>query len=109
MTKAKTQKSTVDSVGAQIGKKDYEDVSGTIAEIIAENRALKAQQAQEVDVEEQVLRERDWAQEKADQLADAIQKITGGDIGEHSNYNCPYDNALKLAHNHLQKPEKRNE
>ena len=50
MTKAKTQKSTVDSVGAQIGKKDYEDVSGTIAEIIAENRALKAQQAQEVDI-----------------------------------------------------------
>ncbi len=45
----------------------------------------------------EVLRERDEAVTMADRLADAIANITGVDIGEHSNCNDPWVNALEAA------------
>ena len=41
------------------------------------------------------LRDRDRYHEMADELADAIAKHFGVEIGEHSNMNCPWENALE--------------
>lgn len=66
----------------------------TITDLLAHIAALKAQVAAEEKVVEQVIDERDQAQEWADKLAHAI----GGDaIGEHSNMNNPWQNALDIA------------
>ncbi|MBR8376503.1 hypothetical protein KDW20_12015 [Burkholderia cenocepacia] len=48
---------------------------------------------------DQTLRERDEYQETADKLAAAIAKHFGVDIGEHSNLNCPWDEALEVIEN----------
>lgn len=45
----------------------------------------------------QTIGERDAAQEAANELADAIAIFFGGDIGEHSNLNCPWTNALETS------------
>jgi hypothetical protein len=50
---------------------------------------------------DQVLRERDEAQETADKLAHALAVITGVDIGEHSSMNDPWRNALDAAENYV--------
>ena len=42
----------------------------------------------------QLIKERDLYSDKADELAQAIADHFGGDIGEHSNMNCPWENAL---------------
>ena len=41
------------------------------------------------------IEERDRAQEAADALADAIGRYFNNDPGEHSNLNCPWENALE--------------
>jgi hypothetical protein len=41
------------------------------------------------------MEERDHAEEMADKLADAIATLLGVDIGEHSNMNCPWEQALE--------------
>lgn len=41
------------------------------------------------------LKDRDRYHEMADELADAIAKHFGVEIGEHSNMNCPWENALE--------------
>jgi len=46
------------------------------------------------DLWEQTLRYRDTYHEWADKLAEAIAKHFGVDIGEHSNMNCPWSEAL---------------
>jgi hypothetical protein len=46
------------------------------------------------DLWEQTLRDRDTNAEWADKLAAAIAKYFGADIGEHSNMNCPWSEAL---------------
>ncbi|WP_186166495.1 hypothetical protein [Burkholderia gladioli] len=48
---------------------------------------------------DQTLRERDEYHEAADKLAAAIAKYLGVDIGEHSNLNCPWDQALDAIEN----------
>lgn len=48
---------------------------------------------------DQALRERDEYHETADKLAAAIAKHFGVDIGEHSNLNCPWDEALEAIEN----------
>lgn len=49
------------------------------------------------------IRERDEAQEWADELARLISEITGVDIGEHSNLNSPWERAAEAAEAHLEK------
>lgn len=44
--------------------------------------------------DEQIMRERDYYHDMADKLADKIATFAGVDIGEHSNLNCPWENAL---------------
>ena len=44
---------------------------------------------------DQTLRERDRYHEAADELAQAIAEHLGVEIGEHSNCNCPWQNALE--------------
>lgn len=51
---------------------------------------------------DQTLRERDEYHETADKLAAAIAKYFGVDIGEHSNANCPWDEALEVIENATQ-------
>ncbi|WP_407971412.1 hypothetical protein ACJ51O_07885 [Burkholderia pyrrocinia] len=48
---------------------------------------------------DQTLRERDEYHEMADKLAAAIAAHFGVDIGEHSNANCPWDEALEVIEN----------
>ncbi|WP_155720395.1 hypothetical protein [Burkholderia anthina] len=48
---------------------------------------------------DQTLRERDEYEETANKLAAAIAKHFGVDIGEHSNANCPWDEALEVIEN----------
>ncbi|MDN7703307.1 hypothetical protein QZM15_33010 [Burkholderia sp. AU44665] len=48
---------------------------------------------------DQTLRERDEYHEAADKLAAAIAKHFGVDIGEHSNVNCPWNEALEVIEN----------
>lgn len=45
----------------------------------------------------QTVGERDHAEDMADKLAAVIARITGSDIGEHSNANCPWRNALQAG------------
>lgn len=44
--------------------------------------------------ETQLIAERDRAVEMADKLAEKIAQLEGLEIGEHSNGNCPWTNAL---------------
>lgn len=53
----------------------------------------------------QLIKERDLYSDKADELAQAIADHFGVDIGEHSNVNCPWENALKWIYPII--PEKR--
>lgn len=48
-----------------------------------------------------LIRERDEAQEWADELADLIAAITGANIGEHSNLNNPWERAAEAADAYL--------
>lgn len=50
----------------------------------------------EQNAHEKTLEQRDHASDKADQLAYKIAEFAGVDIGEHSNLNCPWDNALEI-------------
>lgn len=45
---------------------------------------------------DETLRDRDAYHEWADKLAEAIAKHFGADIGEHSNQNCPWTEALEV-------------
>lgn len=44
---------------------------------------------------DQLIGERDHAQDMADKLADALATLLGVEIGEHSNMNCPWEQALE--------------
>jgi hypothetical protein len=62
--------------------------------------------AQEADQElMQVIAERDQYHEWADKLADAIAEKFGVDIGEHSNLNSPWANALEAIETPAQEAE----
>lgn len=70
----------------------YERVSAALA-------ALRSMpQGEPVACElDQALKERDDAQDMADQLADQIAAITGTEIGEHTSANDPWRNAMLAA------------
>ena len=51
----------------------------------------------QADPDEQVIRERDEAEEIADALAEKIAAITGCEIGEHTSANSPWHSALDAA------------
>lgn len=57
--------------------------------LVATNAAAKGD-----ELWDQTLRERDRYHEVADELAQAIAKLLGVNIGEHSSANCPWDEAL---------------
>jgi hypothetical protein len=52
---------------------------------------------------DQIMRERDIAEEQADALADCIAGLLGIDIGEHSSCNEPWQNAIDAAEYELDK------
>ncbi|MGE0698281.1 MAG: hypothetical protein AB7O57_04225 [Hyphomicrobiaceae bacterium] len=54
-----------------------------------------------------IIRERDEAQDWADDLADLIAAITGTDIGEHSNLNNPWERAVEAAEAYLKQRTER--
>jgi len=65
----------------------------------AENEALRARVAEEEQAHSVTIDERDQYHEMADKLAGAIAAHFGEDIGEHSNLNCPWTQALELIEN----------
>ncbi|MEF3068105.1 hypothetical protein [Pandoraea apista] len=80
--------------GWSASTKQYDFTPATVEEI----RDLFAANAAPVNVGErelgQVIDERDQYHDAAEKLADAIAKHFGVEIGEHSNLNCPWQNAL---------------
>lgn len=73
------------------------DVPALLAEIDRLSAALEARNAEEERASLQTIDERDKAQDVADRLTEAIAEITGVDMGEHSNMNDPWQNALQAA------------
>lgn len=69
------------------------DVPALLAEVDRLTHLLKQEDA----AHGETIRDRDRAQSLADQLAAAIERITGVEIGEHSNANDPWENALQAA------------
>jgi hypothetical protein len=59
------------------------------------NIALEKRLAEAERDMDQLIGERDHAQGMADKLADAIATLLGVEIGEHSNMNCPWEQALE--------------
>lgn len=47
---------------------------------------------------EALIGERDHWEEKATELAEDVGKMLGVDVGEHSNMNCPVQNAIDLVY-----------
>lgn len=82
-----------------VGNKGYaaEEESVTRWSTRAVLAVLAAQDAEEERASLQTIDERDKAQDMADRLAEAIAQITGVEMGEHSNVNDPWQNALQAA------------
>lgn len=53
----------------------------------------------------QALIERDETEAMADELAAKIAEITGDDIGEHTSGNCPWQKALEVADDWINRPQ----
>lgn len=68
----------------------------TVNQLIDKTALLASFEQAERD-DEQTMKERDYNAEMADKLAAAISTLTGVDIGEHSNLNCPWHAALEAA------------
>lgn len=54
-----------------------------------------------------LIADRDVAQEMADLLAEAVGRLLGVDVGEHSSENDPWGNALDAARSALENREMR--
>lgn len=65
--------------------------------------APKAVAATECRSCDQLMTERDNAEEQADKLADCIAGLLGIEIGEHSNMNDPWQNAIDAAEHEMDK------
>jgi len=98
----------VERDNALAGAADNSDWAGMAEMQMREAEAQLATVTAERDREEaacsQVMEERDRAIKMCDELSYAIVGLTGGDdviaaIGEHSNCNDPWENALELAEN----------
>jgi hypothetical protein len=70
-----------------------------LKDVIPFARELIAQYSRPADDElwDKTLKDRDDAEEMADNLADLISRMTDVEIGEHSNLNCPWLNAISAA------------
>jgi hypothetical protein len=51
-----------------------------------------------------LIADRDLAQDMADRLAEALARLLGVEIGEHSSMNDPWANALRAAADHRARP-----
>jgi len=58
-------------------------------------RGTEARLAEAERDADQLLKERDHAEDMADKLADAVATLLGVEIGEHSSGNCPWTTALE--------------
>lgn len=58
---------------------------------------LREEAAKQDRALEEVMTERDRAEAYADQLAQCIAEMTGAEIGEHSNLNCPWEEAIEAC------------
>jgi len=66
--------------------------------VVALNDLLRAKEARLAEAErdsDQIMRERDYAEDMADELAACIAALLGVEIGEHSSGNCPWEAALQ--------------
>jgi threonine aldolase len=54
-------------------------------------------------LEDDALAERDYAQDMADKLADAIAALLSVDVGEHTSLNCPWHSALEYANAEIER------
>lgn len=75
------------------------DGTGKVATPPATTGASTGPRPTDDDLWDATLRDRDAYHEWADKLADAIAKHFGVDIGEHSNQNLPWDEALQAIEN----------
>jgi chromosome segregation ATPase len=73
----------------------HSEVDGYINLCESQMATLKARLAEADRDMDQLIGERDHAQGMADKLADAIATLLGVEIGEHSNMNCPWEQALE--------------
>ena len=48
-----------------------------------------------MDTEDTIILERDYWEHQATKLAELVGQHLGFDVGEHSNMNCPVDNAIE--------------
>lgn len=74
----------------------YRELMDRVDDQARELAALRALVAEEERAHSVTMDERDQYHEMADKLADAIAAHFGEDIGEHSNLNCPWTQALEL-------------
>jgi hypothetical protein len=83
---------------------NYRQLRRGLATSIAKAMQAEYQRGREnADISEtQLIDERDKAEEAADQLSTAIGQFLGVDVGEHSNVNDPWQNALEaIPHPHI--------
>ena len=76
-----------------------EELTDSVA-LITSQASRITELEEEIEKEEiafiQIINERDSYHDMADKLANAIELHFGSAIGEHSNMNCPWENALEL-------------
>ncbi len=79
-------------LGAERAVNAFEATALTLwqAKYVAETRLAEVERDMD-----QLIGERDHAQDMADKLADALAALLGVEIGEHSSENCPWQNALE--------------
>jgi hypothetical protein len=68
-----------------------------VPDLLDEVQRLRAELDREDKAHADTIADRDQYQQMADQLAAAIARLTGVDIGEHSSMNNPWENALQAA------------
>ena len=99
ITKMNTLLKHISSIGSV-----YNDYAIPLASVIAELEArtpaapvvAEGLRPTDDDLWDKTLRDRDTYHDWADKLAEAIAKYFGAEIGEHSNMNCPWAEALEV-------------
>ena len=69
-------------------------VAGLLHELSQEGYFYTHPQPAQQDPDLQLIRERDYWEEKATELAEDVGKLLGVGVGEHSSANCPVQNAI---------------
>lgn len=105
---AKVDELTAELAEARQQRDTHADIARTRAEVITDlTRAVEGSEAKVTELTAQLERngrehgdtidDRDRYHQMADDLAEAIAKLTGVEIGEHSNMNDPWQNALQAG------------